>query len=139
MTPATQDGKSDQDHHDDRPGDHELAFVQIQFGKLQGHEIHDTLVAIHERGRLGEFFRLAQFGFEGLDDLRHVELQQGGVSAGEPPDVNRGDEHIKVSLLQRADVVAAHLGDLGDFVDGKVFGFARCAELFGDRRHVGYF
>ena len=61
-----------------------------------------------------------------------------GVIAHRAADVNRRGEHVEISLFERADVVGADFGGVGDLGDREFSGFARGAELFGDRWHSPY-
>ena len=112
------------------------AFLPVYLGQLEHHEIERAFPLLGERRGLGKFFRQAEFDGQRLDDLRHVQLQQRGVGARKTSDVNRGNEYVKVSLFEGANVVAADLGDLRDLGNLEFAGFARRAELFCNRWHV---
>ncbi len=47
-------------------------------------------------------------------------------------DVNRRGEHAEISVFERADVVGADFGRVGDLLHRELFRLARGAELFGD-------
>lgn len=85
---------------------------------------------------IAEPFVTGEFGIEFCKDARDVELQHGGVGAGEALDVNGRGEDGEVTGLERAEVVALDLGDLGHLMNIKLLLFAGELELLGDGGHA---
>ena len=79
-----------------------------------------------------------QFGVERGQELRHVQLEQRRVIFHRAADIDRRGKRAEVSLFERADVVGADFRRVGDLLHREFFGFARRAELFGNRWHSAY-
>jgi len=136
MPPRQAGEREDQDADNDREaGD---SHPPIQFGERIHEVIEHGFGLTDQRRRFAEFFRATQLGVQRGHDLRHIELELRGVIADKAADIHRRGEHVKISLLQRADVVGADFGGVRDLLDREFFGFARRAQLFGDRWHSPY-
>lgn len=101
----------------DKDAQHDAAAPQIDFGELQHHKIQRALLVFREAWRFSKLFGFAQFQLKSFDDLRHIQLEQCGVGTCEATDIYGRDKDVEVTFLERANVIAADLRDLGDLVD----------------------
>lgn len=130
------DQQDEQDHADDPAGDHQ------DFGVHLGKPIHDIIHEgpgfLHQRRRLGIFIRALQLRIQVGQDPRDIQLERGRVVLDGPADVDGSGKGVEIAVFKGAQMVGADLGQFGDLGDGKLFGFARGAELFCDRWHFLY-